>query len=294
VPNCHVTRLVTEGGRVTLVRTAQGDLVVPDGGIVVIAAATIESARLARLSFGDVPNADLIGQNLMTHLRSNLTIRVPRTALASLPAAVKELQASALFVKGRHPQVGAPNGHFHLQITAAGLGPLDQSSDSEAELFKKIPDVDTIAAFRHANDDQIVLTIRGIGEMRPNNPATLVKLAGETDEFGMPRAFVSINPGVEDGILWNAMDTAADQVALIFANGQPYEVLSGAAFQPVAADQPASAVLAFPNRRDGLGTTHHEAGTLAMGDDPNTSVTNSDARFHRVSLHAASEIRTKA
>ena len=148
--------------------------------------------------------------------------------------------------------------------------------------------MDTIAAFRHANDDQIVLTIRGIGELRPNNPATLVKLAGETDEFGIPRAFVSINPGLEDGILWNAMDTATDQVALIFANGRPYEVLSGPAFQPVAANQPASAVLAFPNRHDGLGTTHHEAGTLAMGDDPNTSVTNANARFHRVpNLYAA-------
>ena len=222
----------------------------------------------------------------MAHLRSNLTIRLPRAAIAGLDPAVNELQASALFVKGRHAHADGLFGHFHLQITAAGLN--KPSTDSEAELFKKIPDVDTIAAFRHANDDQIVLTIRGIGEMRPNNPATLVKLAGETDEFGMPRAFVSINPGVEDGILWNAMDTAADEVALIFANGQPYEVLSGAAFQPVAADQPASAVLAFPNRRDGLGTTHHEAGTLAMGDDPNTSVTNANARFHRVpNLYAA-------
>ena len=40
--------------------------------------------------------------------------------------------------------------------------------------------------------------------------------------------------------------------------------------------------------RDGLGTTHHEAGTLAMGDDPNTSVTDANARFHRVpNLYAA-------
>src|SRR6185369_9657911 len=37
-----------------------------------------------------------------------------------------------------------------------------------------------------------------------------------------------------------------------------------------------------------LGTTHHEAGTLALGDDPATSVTNANARFHRVpNLYAA-------
>ena len=78
------------------------------------------------------------------------------------------------------------------------------------------------------------------------------------------------------------MDTAADDVALVFANGQPYEVLVAGAFQPVPANQAASTILAFPDRRDGLGTTHHEAGTLAIGDDPNTSVANADARFHRV------------
>ena len=36
-----------------------------------------------------------------------------------------------------------------------------------------------------------------------------------------------------------------------------------------------------PNR-DGLGTTHHEAGTLRMGTDPAASVTTPDGRFHNV------------
>jgi hypothetical protein len=34
--------------------------------------------------------------------------------------------------------------------------------------------------------------------------------------------------------------------------------------------------------RDGLGTTHHEAGTLWMGDDAATSVTEGEGRFHAV------------
>src|SRR4051812_23367149 len=34
--------------------------------------------------------------------------------------------------------------------------------------------------------------------------------------------------------------------------------------------------------RDGLGSTHHEAGTLWMGSDAATSVTNSDGRFHHL------------
>src|SRR4029077_3390913 len=35
-------------------------------------------------------------------------------------------------------------------------------------------------------------------------------------------------------------------------------------------------------RRDALGTTHHDAGTLRMGTDRNTSVTAPNCRFHDV------------
>ena len=71
----------------------------PDDGVVIIALGTIESTRLALISFPNLPNISLIGQNLIAHLRSNLTIRIPRAALPpGLPAA---LASSALFVKGK-------------------------------------------------------------------------------------------------------------------------------------------------------------------------------------------------
>ena len=113
--------------------------------------------------------------------------------------------------------------------------------------------------------------MRGIGEICPNNAATHVVLSGELDENNLPRAFVSVHPSAEDDQLWNAMDQAAEDVALVFANGQPYEVLAGAGFQPVAAGQSALTVSPRQDRRDGLGTTHHEAGTLAIGEDPDSS-----------------------
>src|SRR5207247_742748 len=104
VPNCHVERLVTAvvvgQTRVTQVLANQGPVDVPDGGAVVIALGTIESTRLALISFPNLPNTALIGHNLMAHLRSNLTISVPRAALR--PGLPQDLQASALFVKGRH------------------------------------------------------------------------------------------------------------------------------------------------------------------------------------------------
>lgn len=299
VPGCHVTRLITSGGRVTTLETSHGDIAVPQNGVVVIAIGTIESARLARLSFAGFPNSDLAGQNLIAHLRSNLTIRIPRTSLATLPAAAKELQASALFVKGRHPLIGTPTGHFHLQITAAGLGSTDCGADSEAELFKKIPDVDMLYRFLGVTDDHVIITIRGIGETHPQNPDTFVRLDPELDEYGAQRAYVGMaNPNnageqaanpktATDFDLWNAMDLAADQVALVFAGGQPYTAIRFQPGQPpqllnVPAGQAAATVLPFLARRDGMGTTHHEAGTLWMGEDPTNSVTNSNAHVHHV------------
>jgi hypothetical protein len=294
VPDCHVTRLVTAdgtGARVVAVETNLGTIPVPDGGAVVIALSTIESARLAQISFPGLPNANRIGRNLMAHLRSNLTIRIPRAALpGGLP---NELSASALFVKGRHNHGDGRGGHFHLQITAAGLD--KPSPDSEAELFKKVPDIDGFHPFFQITDNHVVLTLRGIGEMEPENGDSCVLLDPERDEYGMPRALVQLPhlrqppaPGetpqsTRDRALWDAMDNAADEAALIFANGHPYEVLTpGDVFKPVPAGQKASTVHGFNARRDGLGTTHHEAGTLAMGDDSARAVTNGDGRFHHV------------
>ncbi|MCW6006766.1 DUF1080 domain-containing protein [Micromonospora sp. CPCC 205371] len=283
VPNCHVNRLRVQDGRVVAVETNHGDVPVPAAGKVIVALGTVESARLALNSFTGIPGGGPIGGNLMAHLRSNLTIRVPRANVPNLAATPGALQAAALFVKGRYhgPDGAGPLRHFHLQITAAGLGQL--GADAEAELFQKIPDIDTIDRFTTASDSHVVVTIRGIGEMQPRNPNSFVRQDPETDDvFGDRRAFVQLQESAADTDLWTAMDTAADDVALLFAGGQPYQVrLGDGSFATVPAGQRASQVAGIV-RHDGLGTTHHEAGTLWMGDSPANSVTNTDARFHNI------------
>ncbi|HEV7587167.1 MAG TPA: family 16 glycoside hydrolase [Longimicrobium sp.] len=264
VPNCHVVRLVQDGGRVTAVETNRGTVTVQPQGVVVVALGTIESTRLVLSSFPQIAAQGNAGKNLIAHLRSNLTIRVPRSSLAELPTDVKELQASALFVKGRHDFPGGAQGHFHLQVTAAGLGPKD--ADSEAEMWKKIPDIDHYDRFLLADDSHAVITLRGIGEMESENPSSRVFLDSEPDEFGVPRAHVTIAPSARDRALWDVMDGAADDGALALAGGKPYDVLVGGVWKPVAAGQPAASVFPFAGRRDGLGTTHHEAGTLRIGE----------------------------
>ncbi|MCC6555617.1 MAG: DUF1080 domain-containing protein [Polyangiaceae bacterium] len=307
VPHCHVIRLVTAQvagvARVTAVQArvytgfcgpsgvAFSDVTipVPENGKVVIALGTIESARLALLSFQGIPGYDLIGRNLMAHVRSNLTIRIPREALIALSPTIRALQASALFVKGRHVHADGAVGHFHLQITATGLD--RPGLDSEAELFKKIPDLETLDAMRQADDRSVVITIRGIGEMEPQSPGSHVTLSAETDEVGAQRALVRIAPSARDSALWDAMDRAADDLARVCAGTRGFEVLTREGWRPVPAGDPSAQLpvlvpytyMADGGRRDGLGTTHHEAGTLWMGGDPLTSVTDTNGRFHSVS-----------
>ena len=67
-----------------------------------------------------------------------------------------------------------------------------------------------------------------------------------------------------------------------YHNGGPLEVLTPAGAKSVSSLTAISQVFPYLNRRDTLGTTHHEAGPLWIGDDPARSVTNSDGRFHAV------------
>ena len=297
VPRCHVIRLntISDAGRqrVSEIVTERGNIPVSPDSKVIVALGTVESTRLALLSFG---SDGKIGANLMAHLRSNVDFRVPRAALTALPAAAKALEAAALLVKGRHQfkkPDGSPDGvgHYHFQITASGLSA--KGADSEAELFKKIPDIDTFDAHKNATDTHVVITVRGIGEMQSNNPASNVTLdldPQQNDEFQTRRAFVNLQPGARDFELWNVMDTASNDVARIFANGHKIDVIKNGSVIRAGADvSELSTILPFkpsdangPGRRDGLGTTHHEAGSLRMGDDPNQSVTDANCLFHNV------------
>ena len=311
VAKCHVLDIITETQsdnwvRVTGVRVLDSagaerviSLTEPRGdgrqGSVIIALGTIESTRLALSTFKDSLSgraAQRMGTNLVAHLRSNLNIRVPVTALSFLtPSDRNSLEASALFVKGK-TRIDNTDHFFHLQITASGLGKL--GSDSEAELFKKIPDLEQLEAMLNATDTHVVVTVRGVGEMTTHNADSFIRLSANATDFNRPAAEVAV-ADVRDGTsttpqseidkqVWDAMDTLSDQVAAAFANQQPFEVLAndGTTIGMPAnttADQIKTAY-PHPARRDRLGTTHHDAGTLFMGTDAATSVTNEYGRIH--------------
>ncbi|MGH8072082.1 MAG: family 16 glycoside hydrolase [Candidatus Entotheonellia bacterium] len=296
VPDARVVELIT-GDRIgqkqvikLLIRLVrEGDREVtydlPDNGLVIIANSTIESTRLALESFQVLPVWQEMGKNLIAHLRSNLTIRVPKDAIKDLPEGV-DLESSALFLKCRHDFGDGTFGHYHFQITASGHR--KPSNDSEAQLFKKIPDIDNIIRFEDIDESHVVITIRGIGEMAPNNPKSKVTLLeNEKDEFNKRRAFVEIEPSERDALLWDAMDDTSNQVAAVFAHGMAYQVLTPNGLAKVLPSDDLKQILPytmgeFGSRRDGLGTTHHEAGSLRMGDENTPSVTDPDCRIKGV------------
>jgi choline dehydrogenase-like flavoprotein len=310
VPNCHVQELITETQadnwvRVTGVRVWQNgaSVAIPLApprnarqSAVVLALGTVETTRIALTTFQQSlagRAAQRMGTNLVAHLRSNLTIRVPRRAIeANLPPTrIPSLQTSALLVKGK-----APNGRtFHFQITASGLQKL--GADAEAELFKKIPTLEHLQDMLSATDDTVVITIRGIGDMTPRNPDSFIELSTQESDFERPKAVVHLgnakaapqeflgSPQTQnDRTTWNAMDAVADKIALIFAGNEPFEILAGPNRAiPVPSGtraQRLAALAAFKARRDDLGTTHHDAGTMRMGDDVADSVTNDFGRIH--------------
>jgi GMC oxidoreductase len=270
VPNVHVIKLVATGGGVTGLQVSVGGsskfLPIGHNCSVVLTAGIIESTRLGLVSFPttDNPANELMGRNLISHVRSNTFVRVRRSALDSANVLPALLQTGAVLVRG-----STPLGKFHIQITASA----DAGANSDALLFSMIPDIDLLeATLANQQSGFISITLRGESEMIgdtttgvPNADGRWINLSPfEHDEFGVPRAFVQFKTTPAEDTLANAMDAAVVALANALANNNPADIqISG----PL---------------RDSLGSTYHESGTLWMGTDPATSVTDTNGRFHHI------------
>jgi choline dehydrogenase-like flavoprotein len=277
VPRAHVLRLAVDDGTVNGLDVAVAGrrefLRLASTCSVVLAASAIESTRLALVSFPRSP----MGGNLMAHMRTDMTVRIRRAAFRPMPL---HLETAALLIRG-----GTAQGRFHIQVTASGSPTLG----SDALLFRMVPDLDLLDALL-ANDDPewIGITLRGVAEIQgdrsaPNTIPTRswIDLSpAETDEFGVPRAWVNFALRQGDVALWSDMDRAIlDLCQHVAGSAASIEYLYDGGWQ--SAPYPLSRP--FPPWHQGLGETYHEAGTLWMGDDPASSVTDPHGRLHNVS-----------
>lgn len=293
VPKAHVVKLHTNGNTVNCIEVRydgqQKFLNISPKTAVILASSTVEATRLALESFP----TPLMGRNLMGHLRSNTVVRIKRSAIS--PSLPKKLEAAALLVRG-----STPKARYHLQVTAASI----DGSNSEETMFRMIPDIELLdKMLASQNSDWIVITLRGIGEMTGDKTdivgqptSSWINLSPfQTDQFGMRRAWVNLVASSDDEELWNTMDKASLELALKLADNDPVNIQyfynkNGSLNAPGAAwhNEPPPASLSHdrnnPNNkvRDGVGTTHHESGTLWMGNDADTSVTDLNGKFHHI------------
>ena len=279
VPRAQVHRLNMTGTNVTSIDMSVAGVRQPlqlaPGCAVILANGTIEATRLAleSLGIGSTQFGSPRVGNLMAHLRSNITVRIKRAALGL--GAPADLETSALILRG-----SALGRRFHHQVTAADTA----APNPESAMWSMVPDIDLIGSLL-ANEDPnwVAITFRGIGEMEDQqataniNPArSWIDLSNETDQWGMCRAYAQLVATQNDFKLWDAMDQSALAMALALA-GAPVniEYWNGGGWQ-AAPLQPAPDGTRF--WRDGLGTTHHEAGTLFMGA-AGAAITDSNGKF---------------
>jgi hypothetical protein len=141
-----------------------------------------------------------------------------------------------------------------------------------------------------------------VGDKTSTNPQNRIT-TGPADGNGVPRAVVRLetnwsDPGdprvtdpsdqrrTKDNDLWDAMDQACEELALIFAGGGAVEYLSRPNDAGNSHWQKTPPVTDL--RRDTLSSTHHESGTLWMGEQPASSVTDETGRIWETeNLYAA-------
>jgi hypothetical protein len=92
-----------------------------------------------------------------------------------------------------------------------------------------MPTLEHLNALRQADDEAVVITLRGIGEMTPGKPDSFVEPAKSLSDWenGRPRALRRewrFQPAGRESSqtqaarkIWKAMDEFTDRVALIFA-----------------------------------------------------------------------------
>ncbi|MEM8780685.1 MAG: family 16 glycoside hydrolase [Cyanobacteria bacterium P01_G01_bin.49] len=316
VPYAKVLKLETFQGRVTQVVVGLVDpsdpqdnskvrvvrLDLKSSASVVIAGNTINSTRLALNSFPRppqlAPTGELMGRNLMFHVRGNFVWRVDRNALGLPPNDPTQIRTSALHITGSTPTAKGA-GQFHFQFYAAPN--MDTAAfpfagnNPEEFLYRMVPnleDVESILEAQKGLGDRVVIGIRTVGETfgdrtspvgsNPNVSWMSVNpFGGNGDEvyfengqeLRIPKAFVNLVETNEDQAVRNTQSQTAFTFVEALANQPPG---SGTVQDP---DRPIEFL--FGNE-DGIGTTYHESGTLWMGTDYTKSVTDANGRFHHV------------
>lgn len=318
VPYAEVIKLETVNGVVTEVVVALVDPSAPKdkskarvvrlnlkpSAIVILAGNTINSTRLALNSFPRprqlAPGGELMGRNLMSHVRGNFVWKVSRNALGIPATDDTTLRTAALHVQGstQTPSQGA--GQFHFQFYAApnvNTGAFPGAANNPEEfLYRMIPNLEDLQSILEAQTglgDRVVIGIRTCGETFGDRTTPIASndnvswmnvntFGGTGDDvyfengqpLRVPKAFV------------NQVETPDDRAVRVAQAQAAFAFIEALANQPpgsATSTDPNAPIQFFQGGEDASGTTFHESGTLWMGTDYTKSVTDANGRFHHVS-----------
>jgi choline dehydrogenase-like flavoprotein len=278
VPYAEVLRLQTVNGRVNQMVVALADPAEPtdkgkarvvrlnlkSSAMVLLAGNTINSTRLALNSFPRPaslnPNGELMGRNLMYHLRSNFVWRVKRSALDLPPPDSGRIKTAALHITGSTPVSAGGVGQFHFQFYAAPNMDVPMfpgaSRDPERFLYQMTPNIEDIESIREAQsglgNDRVVIGIRTVGETFGDRSSPIGSNAGASwmdvnpfggngddvysesgNELRIPKAYVHLVETSDDSAVRAAQDQAASDFIAALAD-QAAGSASPAGPQPAA------------------------------------------------------------
>ncbi|MEM8723759.1 MAG: family 16 glycoside hydrolase [Cyanobacteria bacterium P01_G01_bin.39] len=269
---------------------------------VVLAMGCIDSTRLALESFSLVdslirlPGDELMGRNFMFHLRCDIAFDIERARLADFVANNSTLfinnsinlnsnksLAELLQLACLHIQCEGQYGRYQYQLFAA-----TNDDGPDDNMYEMIPDIDVQREIaQEFQSDKIRFVLRASGEVLGGRHKKIgdpnfdyVNLAGKDDfdlEFNHQRAWVQFNRGNHSNDkIWKDIHDTGHTIAKTLANGGNLN------YREDAVNGVASFGLGDLKVQQGVGTTFHDAGTLWMGDDPNSSVTDVNGHFHHV------------
>ncbi len=253
VPNIQARRLIVSNGTLIGIETDRG-LIEADNADVLLALGTVETTRLASSAF---PTNPLLGRNLMGHVITDASYSKPRSQLLN---ASNSLQIALFLLRGV-----AEARHFHIQVAAATLG--DGEIDVDERLAREIPGPRGSNLFDNLLPGQIMLRLSGIGEVggaQSGSSESRLFLSGHGHRSPDSAAEVDFQLSPADHRLWNAMDEAMQDVGTAIMH---HAATNNRAFK------------GNPNINR-LDLLVHEAGTMRMGTDSRTSVTDQWGRIH--------------
>jgi len=252
----EVLSLVADGNTITSIETVAGCLPC-NGAKVILACNTLEAGFLLARSFPENP---LFGKNLCGHIRSFLAVRIPAQAV---PALTNGLQVTGYYVPGK-----SPDGRlFHTHVSVVH-NPHPKSSLEV--LYRVLPDASTVEALATYQDpNYVVIMLHTMGEILGTRSAESPNYVGFKDGNNL----VHMEMQASDEVFWSFMDQVCYQAVNVLTANAPIEYENtNAEGMPVWQSIPPQSI-----RNSGM---VHEAGTLWMGTDPTTSVTDTSGKMH--------------